>query len=405
MIRLVTTITILMLTVFCAESQEKPKKPFQLFEEAERVYNDGDYQKALTLLNACLQLNAGYMEAYTLRGAVKEMLKDYDGALTDYSIYLDRYPDQPEALMSRGVLRFTIGFYDQAKEDFRRLLHTSPKETNAVFLRRGMSVDDRNPVVTTSGGGHNSYVYNYLGLIELKQEKPRLAIAYFDSAIRVDKRDADFYVNRGIAKETLGDTTAITDYDHALSLHPEHALARHNLEAYQAKIHAIASREERLTHTITADSTLLYPYLERAQERFANGDYNGAIVDYNKSLTMDSENIEIWLGRGLAREKLNDLEGAFSDYTKAIDLRENYAKAWLNRGNVLLKMNRYEDAIEDYNVALIYYSDYASAYFNRAIAKVKLKKFDEACTDLKHAEAYGLKIDEKLKRSICEPIK
>jgi tetratricopeptide (TPR) repeat protein len=377
------------------------RKPYQLFEQADREFNNGNLDTALSLVDECIKVNAGYMEAYPLRGSIKEQLGKFDEALTDYSIYLERFPDRPEVLMNRGALRYKIGFLEQAKEDFRHLLNVAPpEETNSLLFKQRMDVRDRKPIITIHGKNHNPYVYNYLGLIELKAKNPRLAIAYFDSAINIDNKEPDFYVNRGLSKEVINDTTALTDYDIALHLHPDHALARHNLAAYEAK-HSTTSLEERLTNTIQADSTLLYPYLERAQDRYARGDFEGALTDYNHALASDGNNIEILLGRGLTKEKLNDLKGAFSDYTAAIDLKEDYAKAWLDRGNLLLKMSRYADAIEDYNVALVYYNDYAPAYYNRAMAKARLNNFDEACVDLKHAEQLGMTVDEKVKSKVC----
>ena len=52
-------------------AQEKPKKPAQLYEEAEAVYNEKKYPLALQLLNECLKQNPGYFEAYPLRASVK----------------------------------------------------------------------------------------------------------------------------------------------------------------------------------------------------------------------------------------------------------------------------------------------------------------------------------------------
>lgn len=389
------------LVCFLTNGQEKPKKPYVLYEEAEGAYNSGKYQEALELLNQCLKVSPGYFEAYSLRGSVKEILKDFDGALTDYSIYLEQIPEHLEVLMSRAALRFKIGFYEQAKEDFFRLLTMEPAETNAIFYRQNMSVGDRNPVMTTQSG-HKSYIYNYLGLTESKLKNYTHAIAYYDTALQLNPKEPDYFVNRGLAKESINDTTASADYETALKLNQVHTLARHNLSALKAKQGQPVTYEDRLTETISADSTMLYPYLERALQRFESGYYKGAIEDYNKALEIDQSDEEIWLGRGLAREKLKDFEGAFSDYTKAIDIREDFFKAWINRGNVLFKLERYNEAIEDFNVALIYQTDFAPAFYNRAMAKMKLKNKSEACLDLKRAEALGMKVEQKVKSKICD---
>ncbi|MGC1240061.1 MAG: tetratricopeptide repeat protein [Chryseosolibacter sp.] len=380
---------------------QKPKKAFEVYEEAERAYNEDKYTEALALLDECLKHFPGYFEAYSLRGSVKEVLKDNDGALTDYSIYLEQFPDNLPVLLSRAILRFRIGFYDQAKADFNRLLTMNPTETNTVFYRQNMSVGDRNPVMTPESG-HRSYIYNYLGLTASKSKNYKAAIAYYDSALALNSQEADYFVNRGLSKEAMSDSTAEADYEKALKLNYGHTLARHNLTALKAKKGQTITYEDRLTETIERDSTMLYPYLERAVQRFEGGYYKGAVEDYTKALDIDPDDAQIWLGRGLAREKLKDYEGAFSDYTKAIDLREDFFKAWINRGNVLFKLERYSDAIEDFNVALIYQSDYAPAVYNRAMAKVKMKNKTEACADIRLAESMGMKVDDKVKSRICD---
>jgi tetratricopeptide (TPR) repeat protein len=386
-----------------AVCQTKPKKPYVLFEEAESAFRDNDLNTALNLLNQCLKADPGYLEAYSMRGSVRELLNDNDGALTDYSIYLEQFPDRSEVLMSRAILRYKIGFFDQARDDFHRILVLPPPgETNSILYKKVMSVDDKNPMITMSPqGNHTSYILNYLGLTEAKLKNYERAKAHLDSAILLNPGEPDYFVNRGLMKESLDDSTALLDYQAALKLNPNHVLAKHNLKAYQSRKAQSQNQEERLSQTIAADSTMLYPYLERAQQRFESKYYEGAAEDYSMALEIDSTNVEIWLGRGLAREKLKDYKGAFSDYTKAIELKENFSKAWLNRGNVLLKMERYADAVEDYTVSLLYFPDYSTAFYNRAMAKIKLKQHQEACADLTRAEALGMKVDEKLKQKTC----
>lgn len=383
--------------------QAKPKKPYALFEEAESAFRDNNLNDALDLLNQCLKADPGYLEAYSMRGSVRELMNDNDGALTDYSIYLEQFPDKTDVLMSRAILRYKIGFFDQAKEDFHRILILPPTaETNSLLYKKGMSVDDKNPVITMSSqGNHRSYILNYLGLTEAKLKNYPEAKNHLDSAILLNPTEPDYFVNRGLVKESMNDSTALSDYQTALKLNPNHVLAKHNLKAFQSKKAQTQNLEERLSQTIAADSTMLYPYLERAQQRYESKYYEGAYEDYSMALEIDSMNVEIWLGRGLAREKMKDYKGAFSDYTRAIDLKENYAKAWMNRGNVLLKMERYADAVEDYTVSLLYFPDYSLAFYNRAMAKAKLKKYDEACADIKRAEELGMKVEAKVKEKTC----
>jgi len=310
-------------------------------------------------------------------------------------------PDQPEALLSRATVRYQLKLYDQAKEDFLRLLTLPPGETQAVLFNQSPS-QSGSIQVTSVQSDMKPLLFNYLGLVDTKLGNYNEAIHWLDSAIQLQQKEADYYVNRGIAKEAMKDSTALQDYQRALKLRPDHTVALHNLAAMKRTSGEPVGMNDYLEQAIGSDSSMLQPYLARAYQRMEGGYYKGAIEDYDHAIEIDDRNPDIWLNRGLAKEKLNDFKGAFSDYTKAIELNEKFDKAWLNRGNVLSKQGRTEDAIEDYTVAITYNEENAAAYYNRAIAKQKLKRTPEACVDLQKAESLGIVVAEKMKKEICK---
>lgn len=400
--RIYTTMLLLFIASLSSLMGQDKRPPLEYIEEAEKFMVDGDNKLAVGVLGECIKHHPGFLEAYTMRGSLREQLGDFDGALTDFSIYLDKFPLHPESLLSRAALRYKIGHYALARDDFQQLLTVSSTETNALFFKQQTAAaNDRSPILTTTGTTHHAYVYHFLGLIEMRLQNFEQAVNHFTEAIKLNPSDADSYANRGQAKAMMNDTTAVHDYEMGLKLNPEHAVAQHLLAAWDSKTNSGLSIEERLTRTISLDSTLLYPYLQRGLERLAKQDFAGALVDFDKALTRDMNDPEIWLARGLAREKLSDLDGAYSDYTKAIDLNDSFTKAWINRANVLLKKGRFADAIEDYTVSLIYYPDNAVAYYNRGIAKMQSGKGADACEDFMLASKYGMHVDKKLREKVC----
>jgi tetratricopeptide (TPR) repeat protein len=380
-----------------AQDRDNPRL---LYNEALLAHDAGRYGEALTLLNQCLKTNPGMIEAYYARGSAREQLNDPAGALTDYSIYLEKHDDDTEAHLARGILHFRQGHFDLARADFVALLTLPFKPTNTVFYRQSPSGRGTDQIITVQSGG-KAYLLNYIGLCESKLKHFPTAISYFDSALVLEPKGADYYVNRGIAKEGLGDTTARGDYVKALALDPTHGIAQHNLSVLKSKKGDKAAAEDMLSDMIEGDSTMFYAYVQRGYQRLEAGYYKGAVEDYTGALRLDQSDPELYLARGIAREKLKDYEGAFSDYTSAIALRENMEKAWLNRGNVLSKLNRLQDAIEDYTVAITYVSDFAAAFYNRGIARYKLKQYTEACADVTRAEQLGFQGDARTKQRIC----
>lgn len=387
---------LLTLSGYAQERQEAAK----LYEQGETALHANKYSEALTLFNESLRLDPTYADAYSSRASLREQLKDLRGALTDYNIYLEFKPDDAEALLSRGVLRYKLSLFDLARQDFEKLLITPTSGTSTIFYRQSPFGGGTDKITTVQSGG-KAYVLNYLGLCETKLQHFSLALAHYDSAISLEPTEADYYVNRGLAKEQMNDPQAAADYEKALALNPNHPLAQHNLALLKSRQGNNKAAEDKLTEIIEHDSTMLFAYIERGYQRFESGYFKGALEDYNYALKIDSLNAELWMNRGLTKEKLKDYDGAYSDYTKAIDLEENMKQAWLNRGNVLTKLTRYKEAIEDYTIALTYEPEYASAYYNRSIARQRVKQNTEACDDLKKAENLGMVIDKKMKDKIC----
>ncbi|RAV98018.1 tetratricopeptide repeat protein [Pseudochryseolinea flava] len=388
---------ILSLFSFSAVAQRSPDT---LFGQAEAAFDDGQYAKALSLLNNCLLEDPGFMNAYFMRAETRERLRDPEGALTDYSIVLENIPTHVEALLNRGRLRFHLKKYAQAAEDFHLFLKTPSGITQRIYFNQQARVSGVNQVMTAQSFS-KPVVYNYLGLIALQSGRHDEALVWLDSAIHVQKGEADYFVNRALAYDGLGDTaSARRNYKQALAVNPDHALALSNLGLLS---NTDNSRAVALfTDAIHADSSALHPYLQRAKYLFDTHDYKGAHRDLSKALTLEDKNPEIWFTRGLVNERLRDEKSAYADYTKAITIKEDHFKSWINRANVLLKLERYQDAIEDYSVALVYHADFAAAYYNRAIARRYLSQHSAACEDLKLAIAYGMTVDENMEDQFCK---
>ena len=59
-------------------------------------------------------------------------------------------------------------------------------------------------------------------------------------------------------------------------------------------------------------------YLRHGLARFAKGDIEGAIGDYNRALEADPKFAEAYVNRGKARQIKKDLDGAIADYEAAL---------------------------------------------------------------------------------------
>jgi tetratricopeptide (TPR) repeat protein len=389
-------INILILVCSCTLAQSKQEGQ-RLLEQGDKYFHEGMYAEAIVSFTECITISPELTDAFLGRAMSKDQLKDYEGAITDYSIYLDKFPTHYEALLGRANARFQIEQFDQAKSDYQKLLTIPARETNYVLFQKSASPSGTMQV-TTAQSNVRPRIFNYLGLTEYKLKKFDQALIWLDSAIKMEPDNPDYYVNRGMIKETMSTDQALEDYNKALKINPNHSLALNNIAVLKSKK---GGPEDFFEKAIESDSTMLAPYLERAYLRMESGYFKGALDDYNSAIDIEKNDPEIWLNRGFVKEKLSDFKGAYSDYTQAITIDEKFEKAWLNRGNVLGKLNKYKEAIEDYTVAIAINPDYAAAYYNRAVAKEKLKQKTEACSDVRQAEKLGMAVDAKLKVSVC----
>lgn len=396
------TLFVFLLSIVMSIGRAQELKPSaeKLLESGLQAMRSGNLQEALSDFNHAIAEFPGYAEAYASRARLKETLNDSRGALVDYTLSLELFPNNYEVLFSRAILRYQLGYYEFAQEDFATLLTLSPGETNSIYYRRSAHSPGIDKILTVQGS-IRSQLFNYLGLIQLELNNCLTSIAYLDSAILLEPEEVDYYVNRALAKQECNQKDALDDLLNALTLEPDHSVARHNLAMVAASQGSYERAIQELSSVIDSDSMMVDPYRERGYYRMLQRDYAEALVDYNRALILDSNDPDTWLNRGMVHEKLKHWEEAYSDYTIAIDLKPDYAQAWLNRGNVSAVWRKYSSAIEDYSVAIIYQPNYSAAFFNRAVAYYKTGLKMEACKDLNHAINLGMDVEKSIKKSFC----
>jgi tetratricopeptide (TPR) repeat protein len=110
-----------------------------------------------------------------------------------------------------------------------------------------------------------------------------------------------------------------------------------------------------------------------AQNKSQQGNYSGAIADYNRALSLNPNFGEVYFRRGLARNVLKDWQGAMADYTKALEIKPDHAEAYTNRGLIRNILADWRGARLDFDFALILNPRNIFAYVGRGIARCELK--------------------------------
>ncbi len=93
-------------------------------------------------------------------------------------------------------------------------------------------------------------------------------------------------------------------------------------------------------------------FLNQGLNKVKEGEYRGAIADFNQALQINPNEAQSYHNRGNARFKLGEIQGAMEDFTQALRLNPKDAKAYYNRGVAYSKRGDKQRAIEDYQKAV-----------------------------------------------------
>lgn len=104
--------------------------------------------------------------------------------------------------------------------------------------------------------------------------------------------------------------------------------------AYFSEANDIQKAEELLTKAILLKEDFMY-FNNRGRLFYAQGNYNKAIDDFNKSILLDSTSYAAFNNRGACYQQYCNYLQALTDYRKAIEIEPNYLEALNNEKKVL----------------------------------------------------------------------
>jgi protein O-mannosyl-transferase len=126
-------------------------------------------------------------------------------------------------------------------------------------------------------------------------------------------------------------------------------------------------------------------YINRGLSYQDKGNFDQALLDYNKGIAIKPNLAEAYYNRGLAYQDKGNLDQAILDYNKAIEIKPEYADAYYNRGLVYQNKGNLNQTILDCNKAIEINPEYADAYYNRGLAYQDKGNLDQALLDYNKA--------------------
>jgi tetratricopeptide (TPR) repeat protein len=181
-------------------TQFHPPRPVREDFQADRadiLLLSGQYQRALDECNALLESCPDETAAYNVKALALAKLGDFRKAACSFTQYLERGGTPTRDLYERrGVARMEAGDYRGAVDDFSEV------------LRQGHAPDRESLI--------------HLGWAHFFAEEFKSALSDFEAAIRLEPRQAEGYIGRGLARVSLARCReGIADAEEARRLLPE----------------------------------------------------------------------------------------------------------------------------------------------------------------------------------------
>jgi len=196
--------------------------------------------------------------------------------------------------LNLAEMYLAVGELKKGQKLLNEILEFHPKNSNALFLTGNfalMSNDTTKAIkYIQSAINENQYffeAYDQLGVI-YSSKKNRLAIDYFNSALRLNPNRFDIHYKVGMFYQTIGFyDKAIKAYVRVLELSPSHELSMHNLGAIGIFIKDYQSAKKYFSMAIKHNASFLEAYFGRAYTYELMGDVVSSESDYRTSLLLD----------------------------------------------------------------------------------------------------------------------
>jgi tetratricopeptide (TPR) repeat protein len=155
------------------------------------------------------------------------------------------------------------------------------------------------------------------------------------------------------------------------------------------------------TFSISFES-LYNDYVQKGVNKANEGDFSGAITDFNLALLYKTNDPYAFYNRGLSYQSLKEFEKAIDDYNITISLDSTFAQAYSQRGIALSMLQKYQEALPDFLKSVKLKPEEAMYHYNTGIIYLQIGEYGEACNFLYKAKEMGYQKAESLITQYCD---
>lgn len=344
-----------------------------LIEKGDVLYAEKKIDQAIVYYTKAIHSSTRITdEVYIKRGNAYTELQDCEKANEDFSIAIERNPNNALAYNNRALCYLSLGDLDNALNDQKKVIELYQ---------------------------YDALAYNNLGLIYLKRKMFSEAIKAFSTALQYSANNHLFFYNRGnVYFQTQQYHKAIEDFKASSYSQPNFSDAYE----YQGMAHIELKQWENaaisFSNAIRQKPTLTN-YLNRAKCYEALKQYSEAAKDYAISIQMNPRNTTLYWSRGICLFESRDFENAMTDFSLLLKQNQDNQNALLYRGRSLIETKKFEAAKEDFKELIAKNPTFEIPYYEIARIHSLKKEYDLAMKFLSvstllnntHSESYFLK--------------
>lgn len=363
-----------------------------------------------------LEIDPNHINAAYSRGACENKRGNFDKAIEDYHMALEKDKEKPSSPNQRLSSMTRISQYKKTisepneeeqterEREYRTFENTEKSHfsESPMIVNRDLEYGGTNKNVLLSPGGQYNNIRNFK-LISNSATPPTLlkqsslptdplnplsrlskesSISSNISHLQNTPHEVQAHFN-SCSKSNMSTPT--------LSNSPSHPSHYKQLkkEAEELHSHGYAARksgdyQKAIMYYTNALEVLPTHFKALFNRGFAYdkiGDYDRAILDYTKAIEIDPMNAFTYYNKGISLDRKGEYDEAVWFFSKAIELEPKKADFYHNRGFAYRKKKEYALAIDDYSSAIEINSTHFKAFYNRAFCWDKLGNLANAESD------------------------
>ena len=293
----------------------------EYFTRAFEKHKLKDFKGAIADYSKAIEINPRNYGVFYNRAECKREIEDFQGAINDNSKAIEINPRMSQAYNNRGFIKSKLGDFKGAIDDYKKVIEINPKDQLAnqklkeieEYLREkasSKSINDNKKATGINPKDAEAEAYYNLGIAKFRLEDFQGAIDNYTKAIEINPTKALIYLSRGKAKFDSGDLEgSFDDVFKAKELGSEDAIQL--LKKIRKEIELIK------TKAIENNPSNSEAYYTRANSKLHSEDVEGAIEDLNKAIEINPSYKDAYNFRGLIKSQLKDFSEAIDDYSKA----------------------------------------------------------------------------------------